>query len=204
MDTRHTLLLKIRDAGDARSWGEFVEIYTPLLYHYFLARGLNDADASDLGQEVMRSVAKAIANFDYDPEKGTFRSWLYTIARNKLNTFFRKSARQPKGSGRTTVLNVVNAIEDEAADMEAQWELEHRRRMFEWASAQIRENYDPHTWQAFERVALRQEEAGAVAEDLGMKLGAVYVAKSRITAKLRETIESVAGEWPDLPKGDKA
>ena len=199
MDTRQTLLLKIRDTADARSWGEFVEIYTPLLYNYFLARGLNDADASDLGQEVMRSVAKAIANFDYDPEKGTFRSWLYTIARNKLNTFFRKSARQPQGSGRTSVLNVVNAIADEEADMESHWELEHRRRMFEWASGQIRENYDPHTWEAFERVALKQEDASAVAEDLGIKLGAVYVAKSRITSKLREIIEGVAGEWPELP-----
>ncbi len=200
MDTRPTLLIKIRDAGDARSWGEFVEIYTPLLYRYFRARGLDDADAADLGQEVMRSVARAIADFDYDPAKGTFRAWLYTVARNKLNSFFRKSARQPKGSGRTTVLNAVNAIADEDADLEAHWELEHRRRMFEWAAEQIRSNYEPHTWQAFERVALKQEDAAAVAADLGIKVGAVYVAKSRITAKLRETIEGVAGEWPELPQ----
>lgn len=200
LNTRQTLLLKIRDVGDTRSWSEFVEIYTPLLYHYFMARGLNDADAADLGQEVMRSVAKAIVRFDYDTEKGTFRSWLYTIARNHLNNFFRKSARQPKGSGRTTLLNVVNQIEDEDANMEAHWELEHRQRMFEWAAEQIRGNYEKHSWEAFERIALKQEDAATVADSLGMKLGAVYVAKSRITAKLRELIESVAGEWPELPQ----
>ena len=197
--TRHTLLWKIRDAGDTRSWGEFVEIYTPLLYSYFRARGLQDADAADLGQEVMRSVAGAISRFEYDPEKGTFRSWLYTIARNKLNTFFKKDARREKGSGRTTVLNMVNQTVDENQDPEAIWDLEHRRRMLEWASEQVRGHFEDQTWQAFERVALKQESAARVAEDLGLKLGSVYVAKSRITAKLRETIESVAGEWPELP-----
>ena len=200
LNTRQTLLLKIRDSNDARSWSEFVEIYTPLLYNYFLSRGLNDADAADLGQEVMRSVAKAIARFDYDPEKGTFRSWLYTIARNHLNNFFKKSARQPKGSGRTTIVTLVNQIEDESANMESYWELEHRRRLFEWAAEKIRDNYEQHSWEAFERVALHQEDAATVAQSLNMKLGAVYVAKSRITAKLRELIESIAGEWPELPQ----
>ena len=200
LNTRQTLLLKIRDSEDSRSWSEFVEIYTPLLYNYFMSRGLNDPDAADLGQEVMRSVAKAISRFDYDPEKGTFRSWLYTIARNHLNNFFKKRARQPLGSGRTTIVTLVNQIEDEDANMEAHWELEHRQRMFEWAAEQIRGNYEKHSWEAFERIALRQEDAATVADSLNMKLGAVYVAKSRITAKLRELIESVAGEWPELPQ----
>jgi RNA polymerase sigma-70 factor (ECF subfamily) len=165
-----------------------------------MARGLNDADAADLGQEVMRSVAKAISRFDYDPGKGTFRSWLYTIARNKLNNFFKKSARQPQGLDQTTVLKVVNQLEDKEADMEVYWELEHRRLMFEWAASQIRNNYESQTWEAFERLALRNENPSVVAQNLNMKLGAVYVAKSRITAKLRELIESVAGEWPELPQ----
>jgi len=198
--TRQTLLWKIRDSDDSRSWGEFVEIYMPLLYNYFRARGLQDADAADLGQEVMRSVAGAISRFEYDPEKGTFRSWLYTIARNKLNTFFKKDARREKGSGRTTVLKIVEQTIDEKQDPDVMWELEHRRRMFEWAREQVRDQFEPRTWEAFERVALRQEDAGVVAEDLGMKLGSVYVAKSRITSKLRATIESVAGEWPELPQ----
>jgi len=200
LNTRQTLLLKIRDTGDSRSWSEFVEIYTPLLYNYFMARGLNDADAADLGQEVMRSVAKAISRFDYDSEQGSFRSWLYTIARNQLNNLFKKSARQPKNAGQTELSNVVNKLEDEEGNMEAYWELEHRRRMFEWAATQIRSNYETQTWEAFERLALRNEDPSAVAKSLNMNLGTVYVAKSRITAKLRELIESVAGEWPELPK----
>jgi RNA polymerase sigma-70 factor (ECF subfamily) len=91
-------------------------------------------------------------------------------------------------------------LEDKEADMEVYWELEHRRLMFEWAASQIRNNYESQTWEAFERLALRNENPSVVAQNLNMKLGAVYVAKSRITAKLRELIESVAGEWPELPQ----
>jgi RNA polymerase sigma factor (sigma-70 family) len=196
--TRQTLLWKIRDSGDRRSWREFVEIYTPLLYNYFRARGLQEADAADLGQEVMRSVAGAIARFDYDPDKGTFRSWLYTIARNKLNTFFKKNAKHKQGSGRTTVLRLVEQTIDERQDPDAMWELEHRKRMVAWACEKIRDEFQPKTWEAFERVAVGREDAAKVASDLGLKVGSVYVAKSRVTSKLKETIESVAGEWPDL------
>ena len=99
--TRPTLLIRLRESDDEHSWAEFVDIYTPMLYRFFVGRGLQDADAADLGQEVMRSVARAIGRFEYDPDKGTFRSWLYQIARNKLNDFFNKRARQPQGSGRT-------------------------------------------------------------------------------------------------------
>ncbi len=199
LKTRPTLLLRLRESGDRQSWDEFVEIYTPMLYRFFIGRGLQDADAADLGQEVMRSVARAIADFDYDPEKGSFRSWLYQIARNKLNDFFKKRARQPQGSGRTTVMQVVENTATTERSLEDHFELEHRLRLFEWASEQIKENFAPHNWTAFERLALKQEDAETVAGDLGLTLGSVYVAKSRITAKLRELIESIDGEWPDLP-----
>lgn len=196
--TRQTLLVRLREEGDDRSWSEFVEIYTPMLYHFFLGRGLQDADAADLGQEVMRSVARAMAGFEYDPEKGTFRSWLYAIARNKLNDFFNKRSRQPQGSGRTTVMNLVENTEANDRSLEDHFELEHRRRLYEWASAKVRPSYASHNWEAFERVALHQEDAITVAKDLGLSVGAVYVAKSRITSRLRETIESIDGEWPEI------
>ena len=196
--TRQTLILRLREAGDNRSWDEFVDIYTPLLYHFFVGRGLQDADAADLGQEVMRSVSGAIGRFDYDPEKGSFRSWLFTIARNKLNDFFNKRSRQPQGSGRTTVMRLVENTVANDQDLESHFELEHRRRLYEWASEKVKGAYAPHNWQAFERVALHQEDASMVAADLGLSVGAVYVAKSRITTKLREMIASIDGEWPEL------
>ena len=99
--TRPSLLVRIRDARDREAWGQFVEIYAPLVYDMARRRGLQDADAADLTQDVLRSVSVAIGRLDYDLAKGTFRSWLFTVTRNALNTFFDAQRRVPRAGDRT-------------------------------------------------------------------------------------------------------
>src|SRR5687768_13184788 len=101
--TRPTLLLRVRDADDSAAWSQFIDIYTPLIFGFCRKRGLQDADAADLAQEVMRAVSRAIGKFEYQPEQGTFRSWLFTITRNKFNNFLDRRRRQPQGTGETVV-----------------------------------------------------------------------------------------------------
>ena len=98
--TRPSLLVRIRDARDREAWGQFVEIYAPLVYDLARRRGLQDADAADLTQEVLRSVSGAIGRLDYDPARGTFRSWLFTVTRNAINTFFESQRQGAAGIGR--------------------------------------------------------------------------------------------------------
>jgi RNA polymerase sigma-70 factor (ECF subfamily) len=192
-DTRPTLIMRIRDAEDSRAWDQFVEIYTPMVHAFCMRRGLQAADASDVVQETMRSVAGAIPRFEYDPVRGTFRSWMFTVARNKLNNYFRKSKRQPQGTGGTTMLEKIEQHPD-GADEEAVWETEYRRQMFHWAADMVRSHFKEETWQAFWRTAVDDEPVDTVAAALGMRRGTVYVSRSRVIAKIRQTIESVAGE----------
>src|SRR3954452_21808877 len=96
--TRPSLLVRIRDARDREAWGQFVEIYAPLVYDLARRRGLQDADAADLTQEVLRSVSSAIGRLDYDPARGTFRGWLFTVTRNAINTFLESRRKMPRGS----------------------------------------------------------------------------------------------------------
>ena len=106
--TRPSLLVRIRDPRDGVAWGEFVDIYGPLVYDYGRRRGLQDADAADLTQDVLRAVAAAADRFAYDPARGAFRSWLFTVTRTKLLDSVRRAAarrsrdrrhRRPQASG---------------------------------------------------------------------------------------------------------
>ncbi len=82
--TRPSLLLRIRDARDAAAWSQFVELYAPLVYGFARKHGLQDADAADLTQDVLRAVARSARSLEYDPRRGTFRGWPFTIVRHKL------------------------------------------------------------------------------------------------------------------------
>ena len=187
--TRPSLLLSLRDAGDDRAWKDFVEIYTPLIFGHCTRRGLQEADAADVTQEVMRAVARAIQKLDYDRSRGTFRAWLLTVTRSKLNNFFASRARHPQGTGDTAVVEFLEAQPDPEAA--ADWEREYRQRLFQIAAENVRPEFQAGTWSAFWRTAVEDEPVAAVAANLGMSAGAVYIARSRVLARLRTEIESL-------------
>src|SRR5438094_5665857 len=97
--TRASLLVRLRDPKDRAAWQQFVELYGRLVYGFVRQRGLQDADAADLTQEVFQAVARAAGRLDYDPAQGTFRGWLFTVTRNKLYDFLERGRNKPVGSG---------------------------------------------------------------------------------------------------------
>src|ERR1700719_4533420 len=93
--TRASLLVRLRDPRDEAAWAEFVDLYAPLIYGYARKQGLQDADAVDLSQEVVSAVAAAVGRLEYDPGRGTFRRWLFTIVRRKLSKWRRAQKVRP-------------------------------------------------------------------------------------------------------------
>src|SRR5919109_722672 len=100
--TRASLLLRLRDPHDEAAWGEFVNLYVPLVYGYLCKQGLQDADAADLCQDVLGAVAGAVGRLEYDPAKGAFRNWLFTIVRRKLANWRALRRNRAEGGGGST------------------------------------------------------------------------------------------------------
>lgn len=194
--TRASLLLRVRDPRDAAAWGEFVALYGPLVYRFARNRGLQDADAADLTQAVFQAVAGEVRRLDYDPRRGTFRGWLFGVVRNQLGTHLRGLARAPRGSGDAGVQALLERQPGRDPDEEAAWDAEYARRLFRWAADRVRGTFRPSTWEAFWRTAVEGHAAADVAADLGLTVGAVYTAKSRV-------LDAIRAEVRQLPDGDE-
>ncbi len=187
--TRASLLLRLRDPRDGAAWGEFVDLYAPLVYGYLRKQGLQDADAADLCQDVLGAVAGGVGRLEYDPAKGAFRNWLFTVVRRKLSNW-RRARRSRPDCGNDTATHVLDQRTAPEAG-EAEWETAWQRQVFAWACEQVRRDITEATWQAFWRTAVEGQSGKQVAADLGLTLTAVYHARSRVLARLKELVQSV-------------
>ncbi|HWG45896.1 MAG TPA: sigma-70 family RNA polymerase sigma factor [Gemmataceae bacterium] len=188
--TRATLLVRLRDPQDKAAWTEFVDLYAPLVYGYARKQGLQDADAADLTQEVLGAVAGAVDRLEYDPARGAFRNWLFTIVRRKLSNWRAAQSGRPRGSGDESIHQRMEQC-PAPAEREAEWDLEWEERVFAWACAQVRRDVTETTWQAFWRTAIDDQPGKQVADALGLTIAAVYRARSRVLARLKELVQSV-------------
>lgn len=193
-ETRRSLIVKLRDPEDSRAWHEFVTLYEPLVLRLARRKGLQDADARDVCQEVFRAVAGSVGR--WDPDRGSFRGWLATIARNLLLNFLSRGRGQPRGTGATSLIERLEAHPADDPSATALFEREYRRRLFRWAADEVRSESTPAAWRAFEQAAIEGRNPADVAAELGTSVGAVYVARSRILAKIRRKIQDQAHE-PD-------
>jgi RNA polymerase sigma-70 factor (ECF subfamily) len=187
--TRASLLVRLRDPRDEAAWREFVDLYAPLVYGYARKQGLQDADAADLSQDVLGAVAGAVGRLEYDPARGAFRNWLFTIVRRKLTDWRRARKHRPDiGNGAATgrLLEQYTAPAKEAAEWEAAWEW----RLFALACAEVRRGVTDTTWQAFWRTAVQDQSGKRVAADLGLTVAAVYRARSRVLARLKDIVRA--------------
>jgi RNA polymerase sigma factor (sigma-70 family) len=194
MPTRPSLLLRIRDAGDRSAWEQFVALYAPMIYRFVRRRGLQDADAADVTQEVLRVVAAKARCLEYDPAVGSFRAWLFTVTRHTLINVHKRQSRHPRGTGDMAMNHRLDAQPAPAPDEKEVWEQEYRNSRLNWAAERVRVQCTDTTWQSFWRTAVDGESPRAVAESLGMSVGAVHIAKSRVIARHKAVLEELPEE----------
>ena len=188
--TRASLLVQLRTGSNHIAWQEFAKLYGPVIYGFARKRGLQDADAADLMQDVMRSVSSAIGRLEYDQSHGTFRGWLFTITRNKIFNFLSARRIRPQGSG-DSATNRMLENQPDAEDGSDTWEMEYQRQLASQAMERIKGDFQENTWRAFWLTAVEGVSAADASKQIGLSTGAIYVAKSRVLAKLKEVVESM-------------
>jgi RNA polymerase sigma factor (sigma-70 family) len=188
--TRESLLVRLGDGQDKQAWSDFVDLYSPVVYGFARRRGLQDADAADLVQEVLRSVARSLPN--YDREKGRFRSWLMAVVRHRLSEFWAERGRVVSGTGDARVLRHMEQVGADGG-LEELWEQEYRQSVFRLAADRIRGEFEESTWQAFWLTTVEGKNIKEVARSLGISDGAVYIARSRVTARLKKQVQLLEG-----------
>ncbi len=193
--TRPTLLFRIRDARDQEAWVRFIDLYAPLVYGFLRKRGLQDADAADLTQDVLRQVAAAAKSLEYDAKRGSFRSWLFTVVKNRLTDHWRKESLRERGAGDTDAQHRLNELpQPEDPEAGAEWDSEYERQLFHYAANTVKQDFTPATWQAFWMTAVDGIGGREVAEKLGMTVAAVYLAKGRVMTRLKDQVKLLVGE----------
>ncbi|MCO6458040.1 MAG: sigma-70 family RNA polymerase sigma factor [Pirellulaceae bacterium] len=189
--TRPTLLIRLRDRQDLQAWKQFVDLYAPVVYSFCRKRGLQDADASDLTQEVLRALVTGVHRFDYNPETGTFRAWLFRIVRNKLHDFHCRQRREM--AVRTEGQPEAICVNTSAVELQ-DWERQCQEQILALAAARVQESVGPLTWRAFQLTAIEGQSGKQAAKTLGMSVGAVYVAKGRVLMRLHKMVQSLQAE----------
>lgn len=178
--TSVSLLERLRQPDAGAEWTRFVNLYTPLLHAWARHMGLQGQDTSDLVQEVFILLLRKLPEFRYDRER-SFRSWLRTVAVNKWREIQRK--RQPVPMQPDTLSDMIPP-----QDTDDFWEKEYRQQLLQQSLQVIRDDFQATTWQAFWEFVVQGRPGNEVAQELGLSLGAVYAAKVRVMARLREEL----------------
>jgi RNA polymerase sigma-70 factor (ECF subfamily) len=190
-NTSQSLLGRLRGAGDTESWKRLVDLYQPLLRGWLRGYQAPDQDSDDLVQEVLTVLVKDLRKFDHPGHPGAFRGWLRGILVNRLRAFWRAGRGRPVVPGGSDFFRISEQLEDPISELRRQWDEEYERCVLSRLLGMLEDEFAPKTLLAFRRVGLEGAKARDVAQELGMTVGAVYVAKSAVLRRLRQEAQGL-------------
>lgn len=199
LPTRQSLLERLKDWEDQKSWLDFFNTYWKLIYGVARQMGLTDAEAQDVVQETLIAVAKKMGQFKTDPARGSFKSWLLLITRRRINDQFRRRAAQPglahgfsDDSSRTAMLE---QLPDQARPaLEAVWQEEWEQNLVSVALERVKQLVSAKQFLLFYQQAYKEWPAPKVAEQYGVSLAQAYMAKYRVGRVLKRELKKMQKE----------
>ena len=200
LQTRKSLLSRLRDHEDTESWQTFFDLYWRLLYNVAKRAGLDDPDAQDVVQDTVMAIAREIPQFHYDPGRGSFKQWLFRILRRRVSDHFRKLYRQPARAGMSPEMlersgDPADAIPlRNGENLSDAWDQEWERSVLDAAIAQVRAQVNPKHFQVFDYCVIKEWPVAKVASTLEMNAAQVYLARHRVSQAVKRAARRINGE----------
>lgn len=184
-ETSLSLLDQIRVQPSAAAWQRLVTLYTPLIRVWLQRYDVPAHDADDVTQEVLTTMVHELPAFEHNLRRGALRRWLRTITVNRLRAYWRARDHRPAVIGGSAVEEALAQLEDPASRLSQLWDEEHDRHVVRQLLERIRPEFEPATWNAFQRLVMDGVPTADVATELGITANAVRIAKSRVLKRLR-------------------
>lgn len=189
--TSHSLLDLIQSGPEQSAWQKWHSLYEPLIHGWLHRHRLVSADRDDIVQNVLTVVVRRIPEFRHNGRVGAFRNWLKSITINCLRDYWKDQRNHPR---LTAALNALDDWADERGTLSHLWDQEHDRHLVQKLLALLQPEFAPATWQAFQRFVVDGQPAAEVADALQLTVNAVYIAKSRVLARLRQEAAGLVDE----------
>jgi len=194
LPTRQSLLHRLKNLDDQTSWKDFFDTYWRLIYDVARKAGLTDAEAQDVVQETIISVARRIPEFRYDPEVGSFKGWLMQMTRWRIIDQVRKKQYQSGGKKMAREEPLGTSLLERRAGsegfvLERVWDEEWTRHLMNAAMERVKRRVNPSQYQMFHLHVVKKIPAKTVAERLAVKLAEVYFAKYKVSAMIKKEIK---------------
>jgi RNA polymerase sigma-70 factor (ECF subfamily) len=171
--------------GSAEAWERMHRLYQPFIHGWLRRLAVSEQETPDLCQDILTTLVEKLADFQHNGQPRAFRAWLRTVTVNRARLFWRARIREPQASGGAFLKN-LDELEDPASGLHGEWDRSHRSHILQTLLDRLAGEFEPVTLEAFRRLGLRGEAAPQVAAALGLSVGAVYIAKSRVLRRLRE------------------
>ena len=194
-ETRSSLLIRAQ-AGDEGAWGDLCELYRPLIVGWLRRQAVPDGEVDDLVQEIFLAVVRGLPSFAHSGRRGAFRCWLRTIASNYSCDYWKSPARRAAAPGDDAAAAALGLLEDPDSLLNRYWDEEHDRYVLRCLLELAELEFEPTTVRAFRRVALEGASGSEAAGELGISLGAVYTARSRVLRRLQELADGLLDDLP--------
>jgi RNA polymerase sigma-70 factor (ECF subfamily) len=190
LPTSQSLLDRLQNHEDTQAWQRLLAVYEPWLRGWLGRHQLQPADVDDLVQDILAVVNQKLPAFVHNGQPGAFRAWLRAILVNQVRAFLR-THRHREALTAPTLPQVLDQLEGPASDASRQWDLEHNRHVVRRLLASVQSEFQPQTWEVFRLLVLENVPAAEVALRCGVQRNAVYVAKARVLARLRQELHGL-------------